>query len=151
LFQGGHADLVLIDETNPLESGLDIVARPPAKKPQHITLLSGGEKALTAIALLFALFKIKASPCCVLDEIDAPLDEANTERFNRVLREFINSTQFIIVTHSRKTISMGDSLYGVTMEEAGISKIVSVKVGQDSETIEHQDEKVQKQLNEALQ
>ncbi|PIQ87286.1 MAG: chromosome segregation protein SMC [Candidatus Omnitrophica bacterium CG11_big_fil_rev_8_21_14_0_20_45_26] len=151
LFQGGHADLVLIDETNPLESGLDIVARPPGKKPQHITLLSGGEKALTAIALLFALFKIKASPFCVLDEIDAPLDEANTERFNRVLREFINSTQFIIVTHSRKTISMGDSLYGVTMEEAGISKIVSVKVGQDSETIEHQDEKVQKQLNEALQ
>jgi chromosome segregation protein len=117
-----------VDETNPLESGIDIVVRPPAKKPTHITLLSGGEKALTAIALLFALFKIKPSPFCVLDEVDAPLDEANIDRFLTVLREFLHQSQFIIVTHNRKTIAMGDSLFGVTMQEPGVSKIVSVRV-----------------------
>ena len=106
------------------------MVRPPGKKPSQITLLSGGEKALTAIALLFALFKIKPSPFCVLDEVDAPLDEANIDRFLTVLKSFLVSSQFILVTHNRKTIGMGDSLYGVTMEEAGISKIVSVKVGQ---------------------
>jgi len=151
LFQGGHSDLLLIDESNPLESGLDIIARPPGKKPQHLSLLSGGEKALTAIALLFALFKIKASPFCVLDEIDAPLDETNTTRFNHVLREFLTTTQFIIVTHSRKTISMSDSLYGVTMEEPGVSKVVSVKIGQDLQSVQHDDVKLQQELNEALQ
>jgi chromosome segregation protein len=130
LFQGGYAKLMLVDETNPLESGIDIVVRPPAKKPTHITLLSGGEKALTAIALLFALFKIKPSPFCVLDEVDAPLDEANVDRFLSVLREFLAQTQFIIVTHNRKTIAIGDSLFGVTMQEPGCSKIVSVKVNQ---------------------
>lgn len=128
LFRGGEARLVLLDESNPLESGVDIVVRPPGKKPQHITLLSGGEKALTAIALLFSLFSIRPSPFCVLDEVDAPLDEANVDRFLNVLRTFLTISQFLIVTHNRKTISMGDSLYGVTMEEAGISKIVSVKV-----------------------
>ncbi len=128
LFQGGYARLVLVDESNPLESGIDIVVRPPAKKPTHITLLSGGEKALTAIALLFALFKIKPSPFCVLDEVDAPLDEANIDRFLTVLREFLHQSQFIIVTHNRKTIAMGDSLFGVTMQEPGVSKIVSVRV-----------------------
>ncbi|MFA6599446.1 MAG: chromosome segregation protein SMC [Candidatus Omnitrophota bacterium] len=130
LFQGGYARLILVDEANPLESGIDIVVRPPAKKPTHITLLSGGEKALTAIALLFALFKVKPSPFCVLDEVDAPLDEANVDRFVTVLREFLTSSQFILVTHNRKTIAMGDSLFGVTMQEPGISKIVSVKVNQ---------------------
>lgn len=128
LFRGGEARLVLLDESNPLESGVDIVVRPPGKKPQHITLLSGGEKALTAIALLFSLFSIRPSPFCVLDEVDAPLDEANVDRFLNVLRTFLTISQFLIVTHNRKTIGMGDSLYGVTMEEAGISKIVSVKV-----------------------
>ena len=132
LFRGGQAKLVLVDETNPLESGIDIVVRPPGKKLQHISLLSGGEKALTAIALLFALFKIKPSPFCVLDEVDEPLDEANIDRFLHVLKTFLNVTQFIIVTHNRKTISMGNSLYGVTMEEPGISKLVSVKVEQDN-------------------
>ncbi len=150
LFAGGQADLILIDEENPFESGLDIVARPPGKKLQHISLLSGGEKALTAIALLLALFSVKPSPFCVLDEVDAPLDEANNERFLMVLKPFIDTTQFIIVTHSRKTISMGDALYGVTMQEPGISKIVSVKLANGAETIEHTDQKVANELNQIL-
>ncbi len=144
LFRGGEAKLVLIDESNPLESGVDIVVRPPGKKLQHMSLLSGGEKAMTAMALLFSLFKIKPSPFCVLDEVDAPLDEANVDRFLAVLKTFLQSSQFIIVTHNRKTIAMGDSLYGVTMQEAGVSKIVSVKVSQDAqnEAFEDQKEKV---------
>lgn len=133
LFGGGRAELLLLDGENPQESGIDIVVRPPGKKPQHISLLSGGEKALTALALLFALFRVKPSPFCVLDEVDAPLDEANIDRFLAVLRSFLDSTQFLIVTHNRKTIAMGDSLYGVTMEESGVSKMVSVRVvAQDS-------------------
>lgn len=149
LFKGGQADLILLDEINPLESGLDILARPPGKKLQHISLLSGGEKALTAIALLFALFSVRPSPFCVLDEVDAPLDEANTDRFLGVLEHFLQTTQFIIVTHCRKTIAMGDTLYGVTMEEPGISKIVSVKLGHD-QAIEHESSAVKTQLNQVL-
>ncbi len=136
LFRGGQAKLVLVDESNPLESGIDIHVRPPGKKLQHISLLSGGEKALTASALLFALFKIKPSPFCVLDEVDAPLDEANVDRFIAVLKTFLESSQFIIVTHNRKTIAMGDALYGVTMQEAGVSKLVSVKVNPTAKTAE---------------
>lgn len=135
LFRGGDARIFLIDETHPLESGIDIVVRPPGKKQQNMSLLSGGEKALTAVALLFALFKIKPSPFCLLDEIDAPLDEANIDRFLTVLRSFIDQSQFIIITHNRKTIGMGDSLYGVTMEEPGVSKIVSVKVRAGEESL----------------
>jgi len=130
LFSGGHAELILLDEMEGREPGVDIMVRPPGKKLQHISLLSGGEKALMAMALLFALFRIRPSPLCVLDEVDAPLDEANVDRFIKVLRTFLASTQFLIVTHNRKTIAMGDCLYGVTMEESGISKIVSVRVTQ---------------------
>ncbi len=135
LFCGGEARIFLIDEAHPLESGIDIVVRPPGKKMQNMSLLSGGEKALTAVALLFALFKIKPSPFCLLDEIDAPLDEANIDRFLAVLRTFLDESQFIIITHNRKTIAMGDSLYGVTMEEPGVSKIVSVKVRAGEESL----------------
>ncbi|OGW85531.1 MAG: hypothetical protein A3C35_06135 [Omnitrophica bacterium RIFCSPHIGHO2_02_FULL_46_11] len=139
-----------MDELNPTESGLDIVARPPGKKLQHISLLSGGEKALTAVALLLALFAVKPSPFCVLDEVDAPLDEANNERFLTTLKPFLKDTQFIIVTHSRKTIAMGDILYGVTMEEPGISKIVSVRLSSETRGIEHADQKLATELNQIL-
>jgi len=126
LFGGGEAYLHLTDESNLLESGVDIIARPPGKKLQNMTLLSGGEKALTAIALVFSVFQIKPSPFCLLDEVDAPLDEANNERFNRHVKLLTKNSQFVIITHNKKTMEIGDALYGVTMEEPGISKIVSV-------------------------
>jgi chromosome segregation protein len=131
-FVGGQADLVLVDEHNALESGIEIVAQPPGKRLKSITLLSGGEKALTAIALLFASFLIHPSPFCVLDEIDAPLDEENIRRFLKVLRQMTDHSQFLIITHNKRTMEYADLLYGVTMEEAGVSKLVSVKLESNS-------------------
>jgi chromosome segregation protein len=128
LFGGGGAGLRLVDETDVLESGIDVIAQPPGKKLQNVLLLSGGEKAMTAIALLFAIFRYRPSPFCLLDEVDAPLDDANIGRFLTMLRELRETTQFIIITHSRKTMEMADQLYGVTMEEPGVSKLVSVSL-----------------------
>lgn len=128
LFEGGEAFLEIPDTENVLESGIDIMVRPPGKKFKNINLLSGGERALTAIALLFATYMVKPSPFCFLDEIDAPLDEQNIGRFVKMLREFSRGTQFIIVTHNKKTMSISESIYGVTMEEPGVSKLVSMKI-----------------------
>lgn len=128
LFGGGRAGLVLLDETDPLESGLDIIAQPPGKRLQSVQLLSGGEKALSAMALMFAIFKYKPSPFCLLDEIDAPLDDANTSRFLDMLCGMQAQTQVILVTHNRKTMEIAGRLYGVTMEEPGVSKLISVKL-----------------------
>ena len=128
LFRGGEAHMRLFDEEDLLETGLEIVARPPGKRPQNIMLLSGGEKALTAIALLFALFQTKPSPFCILDEVDAPLDDANVIRFAETLQEMARDTQFLVVTHNKLTMEIASSLYGVTMEERGVSKLVAVEM-----------------------
>jgi chromosome segregation protein len=128
LFGGGRAGITLLDDSDPLESGIDIVASPPGKRLQNVMLLSGGEKALTAIALMFAIFKYKPSPFCLLDEIDAPLDDANIGRFVEMLRGMLDQTQFIIITHSRKTMEIANRLYGVTMEEPGVSKLISIQL-----------------------
>lgn len=127
LFQGGSAEMRLLDENDMLESGVEIVAQPPGKRNQSIQLLSGGEKALTAIALLMAIFRYKPSPFCILDEVDAPLDEANIDRFTKLLRDMTEDTQFIAITHNKRTMETADVMYGVTMEEPGCSKIVSVR------------------------
>ena len=128
LFGGGTARLDLVDEDDPLESGLDITAQPPGKKNQSVQLLSGGEKALTALALLIALFRIKPSPFCILDEVDAPLDDANVERLAELVHSMTDHTQFVMITHNRRTMQRADVLYGVTMEEPGVSKVVSVRM-----------------------
>jgi chromosome segregation protein len=134
LFGGGRADLILVEPDKPLETGIDIVAQPPGKKLQNLQLLSGGERALTAMALLFAILHVKPVPFCVLDEVEAALDEANVTRFAQYLREFSEQTQFIVVTHRKGTMEEADVLYGVTMEQDGVSKLVSVRL-EDGEPV----------------
>jgi chromosome segregation protein len=128
LFGGGRAELHLEDPNHVLESGIEIFAQPPGKKLENINLLSGGEKSMTAVALLFATYMVKPSPFCLLDEIDAALDENNVGRFVQLLREFGKSSQFIIITHNKKTVTGAQTLLGVTMEESGITKLISVRL-----------------------
>jgi len=130
LFRGGRAELQLTDEQDLLETGIEIIVQPPGKKLQNVNLLSGGEKALTAVALIFSIFLIKPSPFCVLDEVDAPLDDVNIGRFNEMVREMSEISQFIIITHNKRTMQIADTLYGVTMEEPGVSKLVSVRINE---------------------
>ncbi len=127
LFTGGEADIFLTDPDNPLESNIDIIARPRGKKLISITMMSGGERALTAISLLFSLYMVKPSPFCILDEIDAPLDDANCRRFLKIIHTFSKQTQFILITHNKITMEASHNLYGVTMEQFGVSKLVGVK------------------------
>ncbi|MFQ5433139.1 MAG: chromosome segregation protein SMC, partial [Nitrospinota bacterium] len=126
LFNGGQADMILTDEKNMLESGIEIYVQPPGKRKQNINLLSAGEKAMTAISILFSVFMVKPSPFCLLDEVDAPLDESNIVRFKDILREYSGNTQFLVITHNQKTMAFADRLYGISMQEPGISKILSV-------------------------
>jgi chromosome segregation protein len=135
LFAGGEADILIEEDASGdvLESGVSIIARPPGKQPRSISLLSGGERTLTCVALLLAIFRSRPSPFCVLDEVDAALDEANIDRFVEVLKQFMQSTQFIVITHSKRTMTCSDTLYGVTMQESGVSKRVSVRFEDVSE------------------
>jgi chromosome segregation protein len=125
--------LILMDEGDPLECGIEIVAKPPGKQLQSISLLSGGERTMTAVSLLFAIYMVKPSPFCVLDEMDAPLDESNINRFIKMLERFLVHSQFVVITHNKRTIGMADALYGVTMEERGVSKVVSVRFHKSNE------------------
>ena len=130
LFCGGRAELKLTDENDLLNSGVDLFVQPPGKKLSHVALLSGGEKALSAVALIFSIFMVKPSPFCVLDEVDAPLDDVNVERFHTLVQEMTDRSQFILITHNKKTMEIVDALYGVTMQEPGVSKVVSVKMNE---------------------
>ena len=134
LFGGGKADIMLEDAEDILEAGIEVIAKPPGKETRSISLLSGGEKSMTALALLFAVFKAKPSPFCFLDEVDAALDEANNERFNMLLREFQKDSQFIVITHAKRTMSIADVLFGITMQIRGVSKKISVRFGEEEET-----------------
>src|SRR5207342_2347064 len=131
LFGGGRADLVLLDENDTLNCGIDIIAKPPGKQLQSVSLLYGGERTMTAVALLFAIYMVRPSPFCILDEMDAPLDESNINRFIKMLDRFVRQSQFIIITHNKRTIAKADILYGVTMEERGVSKLVGMRLEAD--------------------
>jgi chromosome segregation protein len=134
---GDEADLKIEENEDPLEAKIEIIAKPKGKRPTSIELLSGGEKTLTAIALLFAIYLVKPSPFCILDEIDAPLDDANIDRFTRILDEFSKDTQFIVVTHNKRTMEAANTLYGVTMQEEGVSKLVSVRFNEDLDFVKN--------------
>ena len=131
LFGGGTGEMRLTDEANIGESGIEMVASPPGKRLQNVLLLSGGEKALTALALLMGIFKYQPSPFCIFDEVDAPLDEPNIQRLMKLLTEMAGQTQFIIITHAKRTMEAADAMYGVTMQEPGVSRLVSVRLNPD--------------------
>ena len=133
LFGGGKADLRLMESEDVLESGIDIVAQPPGTRLKNISLLSGGQRTMTAVGLLFAIYMVKPSPFCLLDELDAPLDESNIGRFTGLLKQFRAQSQFIIITHNKRTIQAAEAIYGVTMEEKGVSKVVSMKFNSEHE------------------
>ena len=135
LFNGGHADLKLTEPENLLTTGVEIVASPPGKKLTTISLLSGGEKTLTAISLLFAILNVRTVPFCLFDEVEAALDEANVAQFGRYLDHYKNKTQFLIITHKKKTMEYANTLYGITMQESGVSKLVSVKLNEAVESL----------------
>jgi chromosome segregation protein len=137
LFGGGKADLILENPDDVLESGIEIMARPPGKEPQSMSLLSGGEKTMTAVALVMSIFKSKPSPFCILDEVDAALDEANTTRFAGIIQDFLSHSQFIVITHNKRTMSVASTLYGVTMQEQGVSKRVAVKFDNKGNAVVH--------------
>jgi chromosome segregation protein len=139
LFGGGRANLLLVDDVDPLESGIEIIAKPPGKQLQSISLLSGGERTMTAVSLLFAIYMVKPSPFCVLDEMDAALDESNISRFIKILDRFVHQSQFVVITHNKRTIAIADILYGVTMEEHGISKLVGVRLTRREDSSEGAD------------
>ena len=136
LFGGGRADLRLTNSDDLLNTGVDIVAQPPGKKLQNLGLLSGGERALTAIALLFSILKVRPVPFCILDEVEAALDEANVYRFSQYLKRYSEESQFIVITHRKGTMEEADVLYGVTMQESGVSKLVSVRLEDTNELVE---------------
>ncbi|MDH4101360.1 MAG: chromosome segregation protein SMC, partial [Nitrospirota bacterium] len=135
LFEGGSGSLVLTDPENLLDTGVDIIVQPPGKKLQHISLMSGGEKAMTAIALLFACFQVKPSPFCLMDEVDAALDDTNVRRFASALKAMTTESQFAVITHNKGTMEMADALYGVTMEEPGVSRLISVALTEPEEAV----------------
>lgn len=136
LFGGGSANLVLLDENDPLECGIDIIAKPPGKQPRSILLLSGGEKALTAVSLIFAIYQVKPSPFCILDEMDAPLDESNVGRFINIVKRFVEQSQFVLITHNKRSIASSDAMYGVSMQEKGVSRLLSYRMTK-TESSEH--------------
>jgi chromosome segregation protein len=134
LFGGGRATVKMTEGDDALEGGIDIEAQPPGKQPKNISQLSGGEKAMTALALLLAIYSVKPSPFCVLDEMDAPLDETNTVRFVQIIERFVEKSQFLVITHNKRTMSSADLLYGVTATEPGVSRMMSIKLTSDEET-----------------
>jgi chromosome segregation protein len=136
LFVGGFADLQLVQAEDPLESGIEIIAQPPGTKLRGISLLSGGQRTMTAVALLFGIYMVKPSPLCVLDELDAPLDDTNVGRFTDILRDFTKFSQFLVITHNKRTVSAADTIFGATMQERGVTKLFSMRFNKESDQAE---------------